>query len=300
VDDEALEFTRSGLGDGLRRWILALGNSAPQRLYEFIAIHHLALKSLMLHDDELARFIVKWLTLETSLGAMTVEMLVRDYPAIRFVETVDEFRQIENFARADRPVVNGGYVYDTEIVKLLPSIFPSVTVERLNLVDELDALNTAPLADHSRVLRLEERATAALGVVACGVVVRALDQPDLPAVFVADPDVFRTGDRRRAKNASGPLWGGLLGVVDDFVGEQRAAAGRADPIAQLCLNWNSPVVHTIAAVLDDAVFSRSISLLYIQALLAGHHRLTVTDRELMTSSFTDLIALSVGADTVFN
>jgi len=300
VDDEALEFTRRGLGEGLRRWILTLGNTAPQRLNEFIAIHHLALKSLMLHDDELARFIVKWLTLETSLGAMTVEILVRDHTVIRYVETVDEFRQIENFARADRPVVNGGYVYDTEIVKLLPSLFPSVRVEKLNLVDELDALNTAPLADHSAALRLEERASAALGAVACGVVVRALDQPDLPAVFVADPNVFRTEDRKRARDASGPLWGGVLGLVDDFVLEQRAAMGRAAPVAQLCLNWNSPMVHTVAAVIDDAVFSRSLSLLYIQALLAGHHRLTATDRELMTRSLTDLIALSVGTDSMFH
>ena len=50
------------LGDGIRRWILELALHDPARLAQFVAIHEVALKSLVRHDDELARFIVRWLS----------------------------------------------------------------------------------------------------------------------------------------------------------------------------------------------------------------------------------------------
>ena len=49
-------------------------------------------------------------------------------------------------------------------------------------------------------------------------------------------------------------------------------------------------------VQDDAVFARTVQLLYIQALLAGHHPLADADRALMTSALADLVSLSAGLE----
>lgn len=294
VADEQLEYTREQLGAALRRWVMQLGITAPHRLGEFVSIHSIALKSLVLHDDELARFITRWLPVETSLGIMSVDDLVRSHPAIRYAETLDEFRQIASIARPDSPVVNGGYVYDSEIMRLLPSLFEGVTAERVNVVTELDDLASPPLSDRDATLRLEERGTAALATVGCAVVVRSIDQPDLPGVYVADPEVLRSIDRSRARGISGGTWGGVMGKVEDFSARSRAASKQPDAASRLCLNWNNRVVRMLATLDDETVFARSVHVLYVQALLAGHRPLSPADRSLMTTAMTDLIQLSVG------
>jgi molecular chaperone HtpG len=294
VSDEALEYTRTQLGAELRRWVMELGLTEPHRLSAFVATHDIALKALVLHDDELARFITKWLSLDTSVGRMTIDTLVRKHQQLRYAETLDEFRQIASISRADRPVINGGYVYDAEIARLLPTLFEGVTIERLSVVDELDTLANPPLDDHALVTKLEDRASAVLAAVECTVVVRGIDQPDLPGLYVADPEVMRSLDRTKARDVSGGLWGGVLGKVEGFSATQRAAAGRGDTTSRLCLNWNNRVVRMLATLDDDTIFARSVQLLYVQALLAGHRPLTVGDRALMTTSLSDLILLSVG------
>lgn len=292
VADEALEYTRRELGNLLRAWVLDLGVSAPHRLAEFVAIHQVALKSLVRYDDELARFITRWLPLETSAGTMSVERLVRRFPRLRYTETVDEFRQVASFARADAPVVNGGYVYDTELVQRLPELFDGVTVERVDVLGELDHLSAPPLADRAAAISLEDRASAVLE--ACDAVVRVFDTHDVPALYVVDPETFRAMDRQRARDgASGP-WASVLGNVDASAAAARSARGQHGAGARLCLNWNNPLIRTLASTTDDAVFSRAVRILHVQALLDGHHPLGADERRVMTESLSELVALSVG------
>jgi len=263
-------------------------------LSAFVATHDIALKSLVLHDDELARFITKWLSLDTSVGRMTIDTLVNKYRELRYAETLDEFRQIASISRPASPVINGGYVYDAEIARLLPALFDGVTMERLSVVDELDSLATPPLDDHAVVSRLEDRASAVLAGVDCTAVVRSIDQADLPSLYVADPEVMRSLDRAKARDVSGGLWGGVMAKLDGFAAAQSNDAGRASATSRLCLNWNNRIVRMLATLEDDTIFARSVQLLYVQALLAGHRPLTVSDRALMTTSLSDLIVLSVG------
>ncbi|HWV50024.1 MAG TPA: HSP90 family protein, partial [Microbacterium sp.] len=126
----------------------------------------------------------------------------------------------------------------------------------------------------------------------CAVVVRAIDRPELPGLYVADPEVLRSLDRQRTKGITGSLWGGVLARIDDTL-----SVGREDDLsARLCLNWSNRVVRSLTGVRDDAVFSRTVQLLYIQALLAGHHPLSDADRSLMTTALADLVSLSAGID----
>lgn len=296
VDDEQLEHTRAQLGDALRRWVIELGIKTPHRLNDFVTIHQLALKSLVLHDAELAGFITRFLSVETSIGWLRIDSLVRVHTDLRYAETVEEFRQIASIARPERPVINGGYVYDSAIARLLPSVFESVTMERVSVIDELDQLASPGLADRHIVAGLEDRASAVLAELECAVVVRTIDQHDLTGLYVSDPELLRSVDRRRAQGVSGGVWGRVLSSVDAARTQQRNDAGRDTPTARLCLNWSNPLVATLARLEDETVFSRTVNLLYVQALLAGHRPLGVRDRALMTSSLADLITLSVGFD----
>ncbi|SMG28377.1 HSP90 family protein [Agreia pratensis] len=292
VENESLEYTRSELGAALRRWILQKALAEPHRLAEFVAIHHVALKSLVVHDDELAGVLARWLSVETSAGPMTLDAVMQRSAHVRYAETVDEFRQVAAFGDRSSPIVNGGYIYDAEIVRRLPDIVAGVTVERVTVLGELDNLDSPPMADRPLAHTLEERAAEALRQVSCDVDVRGFEPADLPALAVADPDALRSIGRAAAQETAPPLWGSVLGRVDKAAAAHRGA--QASGRLRLCLNWNNPLVRTLAATNDDAVFSRSIQLVYVQALLAGHRPLQAADRRMLTSALSDLVHLSVG------
>ncbi|MGV8884207.1 MAG: HSP90 family protein [Microbacteriaceae bacterium] len=294
VADEALEFTRDELGAALRRWIVQLATTRPHRLAEFVAIHHVALRSLVASGDDIAPALVRWLTIETSIGTQTIGDLVRRTPHVRFAETVDEFQQIAGIASPSSPIVNGGYVYDTNILRRLPEYFPGVTVEQVTVMGELDSLDSPPLADRAAALALEQRATAALSADDCEVEVRSFSPADLPGLYVADPDVLRSIERGKTRDVASGLWGSVVGRVDDFYAGERAASGASPATARLCLNWSNPLVRTLATLDDDAVLSRSVQLVYVQSLLAGHRPLRASDRVLLSSALTDLVHLTVG------
>ena len=292
VENESLEYTRSELGAALRRWILQKALAEPHRLAEFVAIHHVALKSLVVHDDELAGVLARWLSVETSAGPMTLDAVMQRSAHVRYAETVDEFRQVAAFADRSSPIVNGGYIYDAEIVRRLPDIVAGVTVERVTVLGELDNLDSPPMADRPVAHTLEQRATEALRQVSCDVDVRGFEPADLPALAVADPDALRSIGRAASQETAPPLWGSVLGRVDKAAAAQRG--GQTSARLRLCLNWNNPLVRTLATTDDDAVFSRSIQLVYVQALLAGHRPLQAADRRMLTSALSDLVHLSVG------
>lgn len=292
VEDTALEHVREQLGAGIRRWVLELGLREPHRLAQFVAVHEVGLKSLVRHDEELARFITRWLTVETTHGTLRIGELVERYPHVRYAQTVDEFRQVAGISPSDEVLVNGGYLYDADLIRLLPDLYPQVTVEKVDVTGELDRLDPPPLDDRDIAMALESRAGAVLQSSDCAVVVRAIDRPELTGLYVADPEVLRTIDRGRTKGIASTLWGGVLDRID-----QTLSSSRDDDLtARLCLNWSNRVVRALVRVEDDAVFARTVQLLYIQALLAGHHPLADADRALMTSALSDLVSLSAGIE----
>lgn len=292
VEDAALERVRAQLGAGIRRWILELGLREPHRLAQFVAIHEIGLKSLVRHDPELAQFITRWLTVETTHGVLGIGDLVERHSHVRYAASVDEFRQVAGISPSSEVLVNGGYLYDADLIRMLPELYPHVSVEQVDVTGELDRLDPPPLDDRDAAVALEARAGAVLAASECTVVVRSIDRPDLAGLYVADPEVLRAIDRTRTKGIAGALWGGVLDRIDQSMSDLRDD----DLRARLCLNWSNRVVRALVRVVDDAVFARTVQLLYIQALLAGHHPLSDADRRLMTTALSDLVSLSAGLE----
>jgi molecular chaperone HtpG len=294
VEDEALEYTRAQLGLAIRRWVVDMAASDPLRLADFIGIHETALKALVVFDTELAKAITPWLTFETSLGRMTSHDIAERTPVIQYTNSVDEFRQIVGIAPSEKLIVNGGYVYDSEVLNSLPRVISGIRVERVRATDELDDLAHVDEAEREAALDLERRATTALRSVGVDVAVRSFGPEDLPAVYLADPELVRSLQRGSATEIATGLWGDVMGRINDHVAGQRSATG-AGSSARLCLNWRTPLVRTIAQLDDTVVVDRTIRLLYIQALLASHRPMSPVDRRLLTESLNDLVQLSAAS-----
>ncbi len=285
IEDSALEETRAELGAELRRWVLRMAATRPASLASFLAVHHLGLRAVAVHDDELAALILPHLRFETSAGTSALRDLAAAHPRLRYAATVDEFRQLAPLARPDEPVVNAGYAYDEPLLRRAGVLLPGLTVERADAAELVDSLSEVPLAHRAEVEALETRAEAVLGDLDSAVTVRGFSPAEVPAIYVTDQAVLGATRRRDVAADAGGLWGGLLGKLD---------AAPEGPRGRLCLNWNNALVRTLASVSDSAVFSAAIRVVYVQALLAGQHPLTRQDRQVLTESMTDIVHLSVG------
>jgi len=99
-EDSLLDATRDALGDQLRGWLVRLAGRDVRRLTEFLEIHHLGVKALALHDDEMLRLVDRWWPMETNIGRMTLADFRAAHGLVRYTVQVDEFRQISAVAAA--------------------------------------------------------------------------------------------------------------------------------------------------------------------------------------------------------
>ena len=294
VEDMALETTRQQLGEALRDWIITQASEAPWKFQEFLAVHAMALKAMAVHDDELARAVLPWLAFETSDGTRTVSELA-EAGTIRYVQSVDEFRQVA--AVAASPVVNAGYSYDIELLGRLPAL-TGVKVAQLQVTEVLRSLAEPPADDAAAAAALAARAKQALAETGAGVLVRSFEPAGVPGLCVADPEAERRRQVDQAREqAPDSLWGDVLGDLGAIMDERRSTDA---PGIELALNWNNPLVRQISAVDDQLVFDRTVKLLYVQSLLGSHRPLSAADRALLTSALGDMVALSAGIRSLDN
>lgn len=292
VENDALEYTREAIGQALRNWLLLQAATRPDRLAQIVAVHQLGFKAMAVHDDELANVVVSLLTIETSAGSMTIEEYLGRFDEIRYAETIDEFRQLAALSSAEAPVINGGYAFDAQLLRHIGAL-REIPARRITVAGELDALAVPDLVDRAATTALESRAEAALSALGIRVAVRTFAPADIPALYVADAGALRRMDRSRAADLAPGLWANVLKTTDRLLVGQTEVTPEEAPAARLALNWAHPLVRSLVRLDDDLVLARSVELLYVQALLAGHHPLTPNDRALLSGALGDLIQLSI-------
>lgn len=289
VDDDALAILRQGLGGAIRQWVERIGREQPDLLEEFVAVHHLGLRSVAIHDRTLAAIIVPWLPFETSAGRMQLRQFVARWPTVRFVADHTEFDTAATLADADEPIVNAGYVYDLDIMREVPFLMPGAECVQVNAASVLDGLASPALTDQVAAGTLGRRADEALGPVGCVAVVRRFEPPQSTAFLVADAALWLRLERNRARAVPG-LWSSMLGAMSESA---PAVADEPEPALRLCLNWSNPTVRKLAMIADDVVASRLLKVIYCQAVLAAHRPLAEKERDMLTESLDALLELSI-------
>ncbi|MCG7443349.1 HSP90 family protein [Dermabacter vaginalis] len=297
VNDEALAVTKRAIASSLRAWILSLAENDPRGLQRFLAIHDLALRSLAVHDTELARIVLPHFTFETNQGRMLVSEIVAANPRVRYAETTEEFRQLAGVIPSDQIVVNAGYVYEKDLMRMLGEALPSASANPITLGDVIAEFGTVLGPDAEGAERVRALAETALFGLDCDVQVRAFTPEDVPALYVVDPNVLRSMELRRLEESTSGFWGDLMREVTAVPSPEQASEN-SEPglptLATLVLNWNSSLVKMLAGIDtdDQVVASRTLRLMYVQAMLAGHNPLRPADRAILNESLSDMLALS--------
>ena len=66
--------------------------------------------------------------------------------------------------------------------------------------------------------------------------------------------------------------------------------------AQLCLNFNNPLIKKLARVRGRSIVRRAVEMLYVQALLLGHYPLKAKEMQLLSEGLLGLIEIGLGVE----
>ncbi|WP_127505189.1 HSP90 family protein [Actinoplanes solisilvae] len=284
-DDSLLADTREAIADQLRGWLVRLASTDPRRLGEFLSIHHLGVKALALHDDEMLRLVEQWVPVETNMGMVTLAEFRERHGVLRYAAGHDEFRQLASVAAAqDLGVINGGIVYTADIVERLATVDEDVRVERLEPADvaaRFAAVDTETELRLRPFLTVVQRRLDRLG---CEVVVRGFDPPTVPALYLVSRAAAFSEQFTASRDVADDVWAGVLDALSHTVATDRP---------QLVLNHRNALVRRITALGDPDLAGLAVESLYGQALMLGQHPIRPADAALLTSSFMGLLDRAV-------
>ncbi|MFD9146686.1 Chaperone protein HtpG [Streptomyces sp. ADI98-12] len=278
-EDGTLSAVRDALGRRVRDWLTGLAASDPALLHRFIDTHHLAVKALARHDDELLRVVLPWLPFETTDGDVTLEEFARNHPTVLVTRSVEEFRQVAPIASAaGLGVVNGGYTYDRDLVHRLPEIRPGSTVTDLDpatVTAHLDAVDPSAELRAAAFLAL---ARETVGAHECDVVLRDFQPVTAPALLLDNREARHERTRSSLASGSDGLWADILGSLRD-----------GTPRAQLVLNHLNPLVRQALTITERGLATTTAEALYGQALLLSRRPLRASESALLNRAFIGLL-----------
>jgi molecular chaperone HtpG len=287
-EDENLQAARQTLGNGLKGYLMRLAREDRDRLDQIIGLHYLPIKALALEDDEFYRLFIDWLPFETSLGSMTLHEYRQQTPVVRYVRSLDQFRQISSVASAQSMcVINAGYVYDADLLERLPRVFPEVQIEEMDASELTQNFEDLTLQEREQVFELVRLADMVLQPYRCSAEIKKFQPGQLPALYISNNEATFLRSIEQTQEVADDLWSGVLGRL--------AEAPASTASSQLCLNYNNPLIGKLAQLQDRNLAGRSLEMLYVQALLLGHYPLKAGEMNLLSDGLLGLIEYGVNA-----
>ncbi|WP_425395500.1 HSP90 family protein [Aeoliella sp.] len=286
--DRVLEETREELGGCLRRYLVEMARTQPNRFQQLIAVHHLAAKALAVDDDECLELFADWFPFETTLGTMTLGEFRQRSPIVRYVPSRDQFRQIAQVAASESlAVINAGYVYEVDILQRLGTIRPDINVEVFDADHLSERFEELTRQEREETIEFERMADCTLQRFKCAVEIAKFHPAELPALYVADDNSSFVRSIEQAQDVSEGVWTDVLG---SFTSDLPSV------YARLYLNYCNPLIRRICGLADERGQQRSIEMVYVQSLLMGHFPLKQSEIKLLNEGLLGLIDWALTTD----
>lgn len=266
-EDERLETVREELGQSIRNELMRIGEYEPDRLKRIIELHALSMKALAAQDEDFLQTIYRWLTFESTYGERTFGELLAENKKIFYTLSVDEYRQITHVAAAQSMLVlNGGYIYNNELLERLSILLPELDMERL--LPEDVSLSFEDLTNEERNQYYERirLADGALQRFRCQIQLKRFAPAELPALYTLSKESSSLRSLEKAKENSSDLLASVLGNLGTSFTESAYST--------LYFNLNNPLVQKIFNSADNQMFTTAAQMLYTNALLMGHYPMT--------------------------
>lgn len=284
-EDEVLLLTREAIGEQLKSWITATLTEPSPVQARLLETHHLALRAVALASDDMLDVVAQALPFETTQGFTTLAEVAREGGAVRFTPTTEGYRRIAPVARAQGLwVVNGGYVYDADILAKLAHR-PGWEVTEMTAGELTQTLEGVGIDRKFEVMAALERAKTLLAEEDCDVQLRSFAPADVPAVLLRDAEAERRRAISQENEAAGDVWGGLLGSFTDPLDSK--------PSRTLMLNDTNDSVCRLLAQPHHTSFEAGMNTLYLSALMLAGEGLGSRETGLLSDSLSQLLAAAL-------
>ncbi|MDE7418065.1 MAG: HSP90 family protein [Lachnospiraceae bacterium] len=260
-------------------YFVSLSQYDVRKLKQLTQIHNVAIKSLVMENEQIFKLFFPFLTFPTNQGSMTGFQIVNASKKIpvNYCVEIDDFRRLCPLVEGTESLlVNGGYIYDASILQKLPKYYKNVRIE---VFDNSSYENILADPPEGFVRGLEFfRRCAEQGLVAfhCGVSFKRFSPASLQALFVQGEDSLF------AETMDDNSFSGFFEGFD--FGEEEEKGGN-----MLYLNSENSFVQSLGQVQDEELARSLIQVIYIQSLLAGHYTLGGAELELMNRSLQQLM-----------
>lgn len=285
--DEKLTLARSRIEKCIFDYFVSLSQYDTRKLKALLRNHNVAIKSLVVENEQIFRLFFPFLTFPTNKGILTGFQIVEASKKVpvRYCMDVDDFRRISPLLEGtDSLLINGGYIYDAGILGRLPKYYKNVRIEAFN-EKAYDTLLADPPEELAQGLKsFLQWAEETLKPLRCGVSLKNFAPSLLQALYVPGEDTLFEETMEE---------GSFSGFFEAFdFGEE--ACGES---SRLYLNGSNSFIKSLALEknLDRELAGAIAKVLYTQTLLAGHYTLDAERLELMNSGLKKLMEAALSA-----
>lgn len=258
----------------------------PKRLTAIVQIHNLAIKSLAVDNDQIYGMFFPFLIFPTSCGTMTGEKIIAfaKKQTVYYSASVDSFRKICPILEKKTVLVNGGYIYDSKLLSKITKLRKDVSIKLLAedtvgcLLNEISDEQTAAIAFFI------EHANSALLKFNCACEGKLFSPPELPSLLVLNEEALL----RNELDAMADNENSFSFFEEEF--EEYFSIN----LSRLYINCSNSLVRKFADITDPGIIKTIAEVLYVQALMLGHHPVNNTEMEVLSKNLTKLLEISIG------
>lgn len=286
IKDQKLLHMRNQIEKCIFDYFVTLSQYDVRKLKQITSIHNVAIKSLVVENDQIFKLFFPFLTFSTSQGIMTGFQIVnasRKVP-VNYTLEVDEFRRICPLLEGTKSLlVNGGYIYDASILQRLPKYYKNVRVKAFDENSYENLLEEPPGELLDQMAYFIECAQEAMHPFQCKVSLKTFSPNPLQALYVQGEEEFLS-EAMGAESLSGFFEGFDLGKEGETGG------------SSLYLNCNNSLIKSLGYVRDRDFIKVIVQVIYIQALLGGHYTLDGKKMEVMNKSLQRLMEYAMSGN----
>ncbi len=298
AEDAALEQAREEVGQQLQDYLSRLAERQPDKFRALLQLHDLTLKALALENDELFRLFAPRLEFESSSGRMTLEdyqkhMSAQQSGAIYYTATLEQFKQMSRVAGAQGfNIINGGYVYAAELLERYAALNSHINVERVEADFFANRFEELSIQERNNSFAFLHTAEGVLERLGCGVEILHFKPRELPTLFVTSSQQRYLRSIENAQEVANDLFGEVLETLKPVSVLQNKSSAM---VGHLYLNMSNALIRRLAELPDSSKVRSVIEVLYVQALLLGHHPLSQRELSALTEGLSSLIEFGLVA-----
>lgn len=264
-------------------YFVSLSQYDVRKLKQLTQIHNVAIKSLVMENEQIFKLFFPFLTFPTNQGSMTGFQIVNASKKIpvNYCVELDDFRRLCPLVEGTESLlVNGGYIYDASILQKLPKYYKNVRIEMFDNSSYENILADPPDGFAKGLAFFRSCAEQGLEAFHCGVSFKRFSPASLQALFVQGEDALfaETMDENS-----------FSGFFEGFDFGEEEEKGRN----MLYLNSENSFIQSLGQVQDEELARSLTQVIYIQSLLAGHYTLGGAELELMNRGLQQLMEYAI-------